>query len=272
MRAAMLGALRHWLDAGVDGFRMDVAGFVPDAFWREITPALRASVDRPILLLAEWADPKMIDLGFDLIYPWENYERLKATWRGGSAAAFVDAEIANRAALPPGGGRLRFTTNHDQTAWEDVPLAIFGGAAGARAAFTAMALLPGRPMLYNGQEIESPVRLRLFERDPIDWSLPDAAAIRAHYARVMDLAASLRDRGISDSDLVAVVTSAPADVIAYRRHDLVVLVNARDRAVRFAVDGFPVDGTTDLLTGATQRGDTVTLAPHGTRVLMPGSP
>jgi glycosidase len=51
MRSAMIEAMRYWLtEFGVDGFRVDVAGFVPDAFWREAAPALRSAVPRPILL------------------------------------------------------------------------------------------------------------------------------------------------------------------------------------------------------------------------------
>ena len=59
----------------------------------------------------------------------------------------------------------------------------------------------------------------------------------------------------------------PADVIAYRRGDLAIVVNARARAVRVAVTGFAVDGARDLLSDATQRGDTLGLPPHGALVL-----
>jgi hypothetical protein len=40
-----------------------------------------------------------------------------------------------------------------------------------------MALLPGRPLLYNGQEVESPQKLALFERDTIRWNQPGAAML-----------------------------------------------------------------------------------------------
>jgi glycosidase len=60
LRQAIIAAMRHWLvDFDLDGFRVDVAGFVPDAFWREAIPALRSSVPRRILLLAEWGDLNM---------------------------------------------------------------------------------------------------------------------------------------------------------------------------------------------------------------------
>lgn len=266
MRRTMIATMRRWLvEQGIDGFRMDVAGFVPDAFWREALPALRASVRRPILLLAEWGDLKMPTFGFDLIYSWDAYARLKAVWRGDSAVAYVRAEVAETAVMPKGGMRLRFTTNHDETAWDKPPVAIFGDSTGARAAFVAAAMLPGRPLLYNGQEVESPVVLRLFERDTIAWNAPIAASARSFYRRVMELVRT--HPAFRSRDLAMVETSAPADVIAYRRGTVVVLVNARPRTVHVTVTGPPLDGTHDLLSNHAQRGNAVTLPPFGAMVL-----
>lgn len=266
LRREMIATMRWWLEQfGIDGFRVDVAGFLPYDFWSEAVPALRGAVSRPILLLAEWGDPELHRRGFDLTYAWDSYDRLKAVWGGASASTVIPPELADRRALPPGGMRMRFTTNHDQTAWEAPPVALFGAGAGARAAFVAMALLPGRPLLYNGQEVESPQRLGLFVRDPVEWDQPDASAGRAFYGRVMWLART--DSALLTGDLRLVRTSAPDDVIAYRRGDLVVLVNARARAVRFTVTGVRVDGARDLLSGGTQGGGAVTLPAYGAVVL-----
>ena len=141
-------------------------------------PAIRAAVPRRILLLAEWADPEMHRVGFDLTYGWDSYDRLKAVWQGAPASTFISRADGHRT-LPPGAMRMRFTTNHDKTAWDDPPTTIFGRGAGTRAAFVAVALLPGRPLLYNGQEVESPQKLGLFEREAIAWNQPGAAAARA---------------------------------------------------------------------------------------------
>ncbi|MGE5761392.1 MAG: alpha-amylase family glycosyl hydrolase, partial [Gemmatimonadota bacterium] len=174
LRRAMTAAMRYWLDEfGIDGFRVDVAGFVPDDFWREAVPVLRASAGRPILLLAEWGDLEMHRLGFDLTYGWDSYSRLKAVWRGAPADTFVQSELTDLRAMPAGGRRMRFTTNHDETAWDKPPVTLFGGPAGARAAFVAIALLPGRPLIYDGQEVESPQQLGLFRRDSIVWAQHD---------------------------------------------------------------------------------------------------
>jgi hypothetical protein len=126
MRAAMVDAMRYWLvQYGIDGFRVDAAGFVPDDFWREALPQVRASVKRPILLLAEWGDVKMHGFGFDLTYAWDSYAHLKAVWDSVPASKFVEQEIADLKTIPAGGMRLRFTTNHDETAWDNPPVARF---------------------------------------------------------------------------------------------------------------------------------------------------
>ena len=266
LRREMIATMRYWLDEfGIDGFRVDVAGFVPDDFWREALPALRAAVSRPILLLAEWGDLKMHRFGYDLTYAWDSYSRLKAVWKGAPADTIVRSELADLAAMPPGGMRLRFATNHDETAWDKPPVTLFGGARGARAAFVAMALLPGRPLLYNGQEIESPQVLRLFYKDPVVWNRPGAEQARAFYRRVIQLART--DSAFVTGAFRQAETSAPSDVIAYFRGDALVLVNPRPRAMRVRVTGFDVDRARDLLSNRVQRGDTITLPAHGALVL-----
>ncbi|HMA41313.1 MAG TPA: alpha-amylase family glycosyl hydrolase [Gemmatimonadales bacterium] len=266
LRRAMIAAMRHWLEQfDLDGFRVDVAGFVPDAFWREAVPALRAAAPRPILLLAEWGDLEMHRLGFDLTYGWDSYSRLKAVWRGAPADTFVRSELTDLSAMPPGGMRLRFTTNHDETAWDKPPVTLFDGAAGARAAFVAMALLPGRPLIYDGQEVESPQQLGLFRRDSIVWAQHDTIGTRSFYRRVLDLAQT--DSAFLTGPLEQVETSAPKDVIAYRRGAVLVLANARSRPVRVVVTGFAVTGARDLLSDRTLAGDTIALQAYSAVVL-----
>lgn len=265
LRRAIVDEMSWWLrEFNLDGFRVDVAGFVPYDFWREAVPALRAAVPRPILLLAEWGDAEMHRVGFDLTYGWSSYSRLKAVWDSAPASSFVEQVLADLDSVPQG-GRLRFTTNHDETAWDAPPVKRFKSASGARAAFVAMALLPGRPLLYNGQEVESAQQLGLFQREAIAWEQPDAAEGRAHYAQVLNLARN--DPAFVSGRLAAVETSAPADVIAYRRDDVLVLVNARNREARFTVTGFETKGARNLVSSEAFAGDTLTLPAYGTAVL-----
>lgn len=266
VRREMIATMQWWLtEFGIDGYRVDVAGFLPYDFWGEAVPALRAAVERRILLLAEWDDLEMHRLGFDLTYAWDTYGRVKEVWRGAPASTVVRPELVAMRAMPPGGMRMRFTTNHDETTWDNPPVTIFGGAAAARAAFVAIALLPGRPLLYNGQEVESPQKLPLFERELVAWEQPHAAEALAFYSRVIELART--EPALIRGDFVEIATSAPDDLIAYRRGGLVVLVNPRPREVRARVTGIEVGGAQDLLSGRTQRGNRVTLPPYGAMVL-----
>ncbi len=266
VRREMIATMRWWLNEyDIDGFRIDAAGFVPYRFWSEAVPALRATLPRPIMILMEWGDLQMHRVGADLTYAWDSYSRLKAVFRGGPASNFVDRELEDMQAMPPGGMRMRFTTNHDETAWDNPPLAIFGGAAAARAAYVAMALLPGRPLLYNGQEVESPQKLGLFVRDSVAWNQPHAMRARAFYKQIIQLA--LSEPALLTGELRGVETSASDDVIAYRRGELLVLVNARPRPVRVAIAGFNPNRARDLLSKRILAGRTVLLPGYGAMVL-----
>jgi hypothetical protein len=141
----------------------------------------------------------------------------------------------------------------------------FASAAGARAAFVAMALLPGRPLIYDGQEVESPQKLPLFEHDPIIWDQPNASVALAFYKRIEQLIRN--DPAFASRNLLAVDTSDPGDVIAYRRGDAIVLVNARPHEVRFTVTDVSIDGLRDQLTRRVQRGASITLPAFGAVVL-----
>lgn len=262
LRQAMTADMLYWLDEyDIDGFRVDVAGMVPDSYWREAVPQLRAG-RKPILLLAEWGELKMHELGFDLSYGWDAYGKLKAVWRGAPASEFVEREVEESRIMPRRGGRLRFTTNHDETAWDVPPITLFGGSAGARAAFVAMALLPGTPMLYNGQEVESPEKLGLFVKEPIVWNQPDAERSRAFYRSIMRLS---RTDDFIGGDLAALPVTAGHDVIAYRRANIFVLVNTRPRAITFTIEG--AAGKRDMLSGAVQADNNVLLQPYGYLIL-----
>lgn len=266
LRRSMTDAMKYWLEEfDIDGFRVDMAGYIPADYYRELIPELRATKDEPILMLAEWGDVWLHEVGFDLTYPWSSYHRLKEVWRGRPAVEFVGQEIEELESMPEGGYRMRMTTNHDETAWDEPPVELFGGSDGARAAFVAMALLPGPPLLYNGQEVESPQELGLFVKEPVEWDQPGADEARAFYRQVIDL--SRTHPSLNTDGLELLVTDAEEDVVAYRRNGVVVLVNIRPEPVTVTVDGVAVEGARDLLGGAVQAAGAITLEGYGARVL-----
>jgi glycosidase len=248
----MRDAMRFWVEEiGIDGYRCDVAELVPMDFWAEAIAELRAI--KPVLMLAEGGDPELYDAGFDLTYAWNTYGALKSIWNGAPADTLFAVLDGEAARFPDGTERMRFTTNHDETAWDATPLDLFGGTDGAQAAAVIAATLPGALLVYNGQEVGDTQQLPLFEKMAIRWDTDPA--MRAFYDDL--LARRAAHRALRDGTVEPIPHDAEADVLAYFRvagaDSAFVAVNVRDRAV-----------TTTL-----PRAGSVTLPPFGWRIETP---
>jgi len=236
MRAAMTDAMRFWVeDVGIDGYRCDVAELVPLDFWEEAIAELRSV--KPVMMLAEGTEPELHRAGFDVTYAWNTYNALKQIWDGAPATTLFDALSEEEAEFPDGAERLRFTTNHDETAWDATPLDLFGGTDGAQAAAVVAATLPGLLLLYNGQEVGDTQQLPLFEKVTIDWNAD--AGMRAFYDDLLDRRAS--DAALASDAFEPVDHDASNDVLAYYRGTgddrRLVAVNVRDREVTTTLPG-----------------------------------
>ena len=266
LRAEMTNVLRYWVEAfDIDGYRCDVASWVPYDFWESAIDTLRQI--KPVLMLAEADDPEMHRVGFDLTYGWPAYGDLKAVWRGAPVSTLVERVQAVEAALPEGGQRLRFITNHDETAWDAPPPRLFGGQEGARAAAVLTYALPGVPLVYNGQEIGVPEPVPFFESTPYVWS--QHPETRAFYERFFDLYAAsdaFREGSVAfpdpDAEDVLLITRTTDD------ERLLVAVNVRDQAASVPVPAAFRDATlTDAFTGEAVTAETMDLEPYGYRIL-----
>ena len=249
LRTAMTDAMRFWVeDVGIDGYRCDVAELVPMDFWEDAITELRSI--KPVMMLAEGADPELHGAGFDVTYSWNTYHTLKRIWDGAPADTLFAVLAEEQAALPPGAERLRFTTNHDETAWDATPLELFDGTEGAQAAAVVAATLPGLLLLYNGQEVGDTQQLPLFEKVTIDWDADPA--MRAFYDDLLERRAA--NPAFIEDTFEPIEHDASGDVMAYyrgtREERQLVAVNVRDREV------------TTTLPGA----GSVTLAPYEWRI------
>ena len=140
---------------------------MPTDFWMDAIAALRDL--KPIVMLAEESRFRIHEPGFDLSYPWPEYEALTSVFAGASATELMEEVDQQLRRLAPGALRIRYTTNHDETAFRGTPAELFGGVDGAQAAFVLMASVAGVPLLYNGQEVGSADRTDLFDKDPINF-------------------------------------------------------------------------------------------------------
>ena len=227
MRAAMLAGMRYWVERfGIDGYRCDVAELVPEDFWVDAIASLRTI--KPVLMLAEGTTPGLPAAGFDLTYDWPLYGAMKRVWKEGRSVREITRALSDSATarMPAGHVRLRFTTNHDETAWDRPPMFAFNGTRGAQAAFWTVALLPGAPLVYNGQEGGSTVNTPLFERNPLPPFDPETRDV---YAAALDA------RRLSDvlREGTLVLHDAGDDVLLFERvlgrERVLVAVNTRNR-------------------------------------------
>ncbi len=167
LREYMADAMCHWVrEADVDGFRCDVAGFVPLDFWERAREQLEAI--KPVFLLAEWDTRDLHDAAFDASYAWSWNSALHGVAQGRTDLEPLRVYYAwNTRSWPRDAMRMTFVSNHDMNAWEGTEFEQFGDALEAAVVLSVVG--EGIPLIYNGQEAGSDKRLLFFEKDVIEW-------------------------------------------------------------------------------------------------------
>ncbi len=167
-RRAMIEAMRFWLkSADIDGFRVDMAGLVPNDFWAEARPALDSV--KQVYMLAEWQDePGHFSSCFNTNYGWKWKDITKDISTGKQNAHSLDTLLNYLDDFyPKDYYQLYFTQNHDENTWSGHEKELYGAAADA---FNVLMFTwQGMPMIYNGQEDALSQRLAFFEKDPVQW-------------------------------------------------------------------------------------------------------
>jgi glycosidase len=181
LRGYMISVMEYWVrEAGIDGYRCDVAAMVPVDFWEEARERLDKM--KPVFLLAEAEKPGLLERAFDADYGSEYYNLFNALAKGLAPVKAIDVLISkDEKAYPPGSRRLHFITNHDQNSWHGSEIRRLG-PDGSRAFAVLTFTLPGIPLIYNGQEIGNEKMLGFFTRDPIPWKRNDE--LRGFYSKL----------------------------------------------------------------------------------------
>jgi glycosidase len=186
----MDAVLAYWQEAGIDGFRCDMAHMVPTEFWAWIIARARAR-QPDVLFLGEAYDndpmkvgkgPVMEELlaaGFDAVYDDPSYKTLKGIYDGprwaNDLAVAEQSPIFHRA--------LRYAENHDEVRlaganqWGGIGMKVGRSVAGI-----FFGLSRGPVLLHCGQEVGEPAagaegfggddaRTTIFDY----WSMPEFA-------------------------------------------------------------------------------------------------
>ena len=218
MRAALIDAMSFWVrEADIDGYRMDVAGLVPNEFWAEARPALDKI--KPVFMLAEAeAGPAQFRSCFNMNYGWSTHALLKAIAKGKARATDIDTLLALRKKeYPRWAYQMHFTQNHDENTWNGTLSESFGPGAKAFVALTYT--FDGMPLLYNGMESGLDRRLPFFERSPINWGTYEDATFYKSLLTLKHRNKALWN-GEAGGKLVKIATGRDEQVYAfYREHE-----------------------------------------------------
>ncbi len=230
LRKYMTDAMKYWVrEADIDGYRCDVAGFVPVDFWNN----LRKELDeiKPVFMLAEWESRDLHEHAFDMTYAWTWYEKMEQIAQGKAkdlGGLFVYYSW-NESSFPKDAIRMVGVSNHDKNAWEGTEFELFG--KGLQAAMVLSVVGEGMPMIYNGQEAGNPKRLKFFEKDEILWRPHPNGELYRKLFKLKKSNSTLLNWG-HNATMSLVPNSAPAKVFSFvRRNDkdkIFVVINFSD--------------------------------------------
>ena len=158
-----------WLRRGADGWRMDVAPWVPDDFWREWRVAVKATKPDALTIAETWFDSSKYFLG-DMFDSTMNYifrnTVLEYAAGGKARALYANIELM-REAYPPQAffAQMNLLSTHDQArslhvlGWKDGlgetrdPAVIERAKQRFRLAVLFQMTFPGAPTVYYGDEV-----------------------------------------------------------------------------------------------------------------------
>jgi cyclomaltodextrinase / maltogenic alpha-amylase / neopullulanase len=158
--------MKMWLDRGASGWRMDVAPWVPDDFWREWRSAIKQHKPDALTVAETWFDSSKYFLG-DMFDSTMNYIFRNAVQdyaAGGKATALVAQLEHLREAYPPQAhsALMNLLSSHDQAralhvlGWHDDKDSAATVALAKKRLMLAVFLqmtYPGSPTIYYGDEV-----------------------------------------------------------------------------------------------------------------------
>jgi glycosidase len=249
MRVNMIDAMKYWtLEANIDGFRCDYADGVPYDFWKQAIDSLNTLPNRNLIFLAEGTRADHYAAGFQMTYAWDFYTAIKNVFAGSSPSTIYTTNTSEYAGVPAGNRKLRFTTNHDQSAWEATPMTLFNGKAGATCASVITTYYNGVPLIYTGQEVGRVSTVPFFSNSPINWTVN------------LDMQQNYRDMlsFYSESAVSRYGTAVPYtanDVVCFKKvlnaDQVLVIANVRNNTTNYTIPTALLSSTwTNAITGA----------------------
>lgn len=214
LREYMTGSLTYWVrEFDIDGYRADVAGYVPLDFWETARAELEAI--KPVFMLAEWQTRDLHARAFNATYAWGWKEAMqKLVAEGSGAGAMRGYYAGQKTTWPHAAYRMVYTDNHDQNSWDGVASEIYGPAYETAIALSFVG--PGIPLIYNGQEADLDHQLEFFEKDEIEWKEGQYDPLFRKLVALKKFETALWN-GKHGAPMIEVPNSASEDVLSFVR-------------------------------------------------------
>lgn len=243
LRQYMTEAMTYWVrEFDIDGYRADVAGYVPLDFWENVRAELDAI--KPVFMLAEFDHRDAHMKAFDASYAWKWNNAMHEIAVGKSdVGALFGYYSEHESAWPKEAMRMTYTENHDQNAWEGTQYERFG--VGLDNAIVLSFIGEGIPLIYNGQEAGNDRRLKFFEKDPITWRSHKNNALFKKLITFRDAHPALWNAPWG-ATMTPVVNTAPGKVLSFVREKdgdkILALFNMSGVEQRFSFIDGPTTG------------------------------
>ena len=238
LQKEMIEDMEYWITTEkIDGFRCDVAGSVPTAFWEKAIPQLRSKKD--IFMLAEAWEPELLKENlFDMAYGWDSHHVMNEIAQGKKDVSAFDAYIKKLDTIYEKDDILmNFITNHDENSWNGTVKERMGNASDAMLALTYT--MPGMPLIYSGQEYDLNHRLLFFEKDSIPKTKGKAWPLLEKLGKLKATKAAL-EGGKNAAFFERITTSNDAKVLAFRRKkgegEIIYLANLSKEPLKFKLN------------------------------------
>ena len=195
--------MKLWLDRGAAGWRMDVAPWVPDDFWREWRTAVKTHRPDALTVAETWFDASKFLLG-DMFDSTMNYifrNTVQEYAAGGNATKLVPNLELMREAYPRPAfyALMNLLSSHDQAralhhfGWHDDtkdPAVIALAKQRLKLAVLFQMIYPGAPTVYYGDEVGVTGGDDPYNRATYPWAdlggQPDTALL-AEFKRLIKL-------------------------------------------------------------------------------------
>lgn len=239
---SMIDCMKFWIkESDIDGFRCDVAGEVPDAFWSKAITELKKM--KNILMLAEGDKPSLHKDGFDMTYAWEDFATMVKIAKGKTTATALDSVInKNDTAFMANKIRMYFTSNHDENSWNQADFGTMPGEIHAPFAVLTQTIKNTVPLVYGGQEEPFLDSLKFFVKDTITFGKYQRATF---YKKLLELRKN-NPALMPNASYTKLSTNNDASIFAFVRqkdnHKILVVLNLSNQPQNTTINNTIING------------------------------